>query len=259
MPSPALLDLLRRERCEGGWLVHSGFRALRSHVETPSELVRALAEVQRDAGVLFPTFTGRAEDGPECPPEFDVRCTVAYTGAVPEAARTIAGPRRRSLSASHSFVAFGAQAEDWLPDHVLCRRPSDPPSPLRRLAAAGGRILMLGCGLSALTLVHAAEEEAAVPYVFQPHPTRVWVTDAEGQRRDLGEQWLHSWDTPRDFWRLRPLLTSAGVLREFDLDGASVRVIDAKPALDVLIEALKADPWLPVPVGSAGGENAVPR
>lgn len=243
----ALADRLHQKFCEGGWLVHSGFRSVSGLVESPEALVRLLVDIQGESGVLFPTFTGRAEDGPDDPPVFDVRTTVGYTGAVPEAARRLAGPLRRSLSASHSFVAFGSQAEAWLPDQVRSRRPCDAHSPLRKLAAAGGRILLLGCGLDALTLVHAAEEEAEVPYVLQLKPTRVWVTDAAGERRDLGEQRLHSWETPRDFPSLSPLLREAGVLEETVIEGATLLSLEADRTLEVLTEAFRRDPWLPVP------------
>lgn len=61
-----------------------------------------------------------------------------------------------------SFVAVGAQAQ-WLTRGQPLQYPHGLESPLARLCAAGGNVVMLGDLLSNLTLLHHAEHLASIP------------------------------------------------------------------------------------------------
>lgn len=69
---------------------------------------------------------------------------------------------QRSAHPLASFVAVGAQAHWLTADHAL-DYPHGADSPLARLCAAGGKVVLLGAALSNLTLVHHAEHLANVP------------------------------------------------------------------------------------------------
>ena len=68
----------------------------------------------------------------------------------------------RSKHPLASFVAVGAQAQ-WLTACQPLHYPHGQESPLARLCAAGGKVLLLGASPSNLTLLHHAEHLANVP------------------------------------------------------------------------------------------------
>ncbi|MEU7155442.1 aminoglycoside 3-N-acetyltransferase [Streptomyces chrestomyceticus] len=101
-------------------------------------------------------------------------------GRLPEALRRWPGAVR-SRHPDASFAALGAAATALTADHPW-DDPHGPDSPLARLVAMGGRVLLLGAPLDALTLLHHAEALADAPgkrYVDYEQPIlvdgeRVW-------------------------------------------------------------------------------------
>lgn len=96
-------------------------------------------------------------------PPFDRRTSegVKENGALPERIRTWPGAER-SRQPEASIVALGARAAWITADH-----PWDEPygagSPLAKLVASEGKVLMLGAPLDTITLLHHAESTARVP------------------------------------------------------------------------------------------------
>ncbi|MFF9566896.1 aminoglycoside 3-N-acetyltransferase [Streptomyces sp. NPDC014685] len=82
-------------------------------------------------------------------------------GRLPEALRRRPGAVR-SRHPDASFAALGAAATELMADHPW-DDPHGPDSPLARLAAHGGRVLLLGAPLDTMTLLHHAEALAEAP------------------------------------------------------------------------------------------------
>lgn len=82
-------------------------------------------------------------------------------GRLPEALRRTPGAVR-SRHPDVSFAALGAAADELMADHPW-DDPHGPDSPLARLTAHGGRVLMLGAPLDTMTLLHHAEALAQAP------------------------------------------------------------------------------------------------
>ncbi|WP_030567752.1 aminoglycoside 3-N-acetyltransferase [Streptomyces aureocirculatus] len=82
-------------------------------------------------------------------------------GRLPEALRRQLGAVR-SRHPDASFAALGAQADALMAEHPW-DDPHGPDSPLARLTALGGRVLLLGAPLDSLTLLHHAEALADAP------------------------------------------------------------------------------------------------
>jgi aminoglycoside 3-N-acetyltransferase len=96
-------------------------------------------------------------------PPFDPSASRAArdNGVLAEFVRTWPGARR-SGSPGASVAAIGARA-DWITaDHPLDYGYGEG-SPLARLVAAGGKVLMVGAPLDAMTLLHHAEHLARIP------------------------------------------------------------------------------------------------
>jgi aminoglycoside 3-N-acetyltransferase len=89
---------------------------------------------------------------------------------------------RRSNHPEASMAAIGSNA-DWLVDPHSLRWGYGPESPLGRLVACGGHVLVLGSPLGAITLLHHAEHLADLPdkrierhrYPVLSNGKRVWV------------------------------------------------------------------------------------
>ena len=99
----------------------------------------------------MPTFTYDNET-------FGPTCRVA--GALTEVFRRRSEALR---SATYSVAAIGADAAEVLDGHA--RGATGVDSPLGRLAAAGGLVLLLGVGHTANTSVHVGEFAAGAPYL----------------------------------------------------------------------------------------------
>ncbi|MEV0147613.1 MULTISPECIES: aminoglycoside 3-N-acetyltransferase [unclassified Nonomuraea] len=82
-------------------------------------------------------------------------------GRLPEALRRRPGAVR-SRHPDASFAALGASAAALMADHPW-DHPHGPGSPLAKLVAARGRVLLLGAPLDTLTLLHHAEALADAP------------------------------------------------------------------------------------------------
>ncbi|MDN7452828.1 aminoglycoside 3-N-acetyltransferase [Burkholderia cenocepacia] len=96
-------------------------------------------------------------------PPFDPQRSRAIrdNGVLPEFLRTTPGALR-SGNPGASLVALGAKAEWFTADHPLDYGYGEG-TPLAKLVAAGGRVLMLGAPLDTLTLLHHAEHLADIP------------------------------------------------------------------------------------------------
>ncbi|PSK99951.1 aminoglycoside 3-N-acetyltransferase [Murinocardiopsis flavida] len=82
-------------------------------------------------------------------------------GRLPEALRRYPGAVR-SRHPDASFAALGAASAALMADHPW-DGPHGPGSPLARLVAMGGRVLLLGAPLESLTILHHAEALADAP------------------------------------------------------------------------------------------------
>ncbi len=82
-------------------------------------------------------------------------------GRLPEALRRWPGAVR-SRHPDVSFAALGAAAEPLMANHPW-QDPHGHDSPLARLVAMGGRVLLLGAPLDTLTILHHAEALAEAP------------------------------------------------------------------------------------------------
>jgi aminoglycoside 3-N-acetyltransferase len=151
-------------------LVHSSLRSVGTVERGAEGLVDALlAAVGPEGTVMVPTFTYDSA-------RFDPGATPGRTGAVAEALRRRAGAVR-SLHPFHSVAAFGPLGAELTRGHELLPGTGIG-SPLDRLAAADGMILLLGVGHDRSTTIHVGEFHAEAFYLDIPFdPT--WPTAAE--------------------------------------------------------------------------------
>lgn len=186
-------------------MLHASVRAVGWIVGGPDVVLDALLDVLGPAGTLM-MYAGWEEDiedfdhwSPErqaaylaeCPP-FDPATSRAHRkwSILTEYLRTRAGAYR-SANPGASVAAIGAQAQWLTEDHPL-QFGYGRASPLAKLCAADGKVLLLGAPLDAVTLLHYSEHVAAIP---NKRTLRYMVPLLEGRERVWVE--VEEYDTGR--------------------------------------------------------------
>jgi aminoglycoside 3-N-acetyltransferase len=222
-------------------LVHSSLSRI-GNVEGGAEaVIEALLDTVGPSGtVLFPTLTGRRQDGPLHPPVLDVLATPCWTGRIPETARQ-SGRGVRSLHPTHSVFAIGRSVPVYTTGHEKTKSPCDGRSPYFRLISNDGWILLLGATQESNTTLHCLEELAQVPYHLQDEPADGVVIDPIGEKHIVRNR-FHVWRWKRDFERIDEPLRAEGVLIEGKVGNADCRLMRAGDLSEVILARLRQDP-----------------
>lgn len=158
-------------------LVHSSFKSMGHIAGGIATLVDAFREVLGESGTLIvPTLTYSYVSVEN--PVFDYVNTPSCVGAISEYVRKLPDAIR-SVHPTHSCAAIGGRAKEFTCDHYLDNTPVGIHSPFYKLQKAGGKILMLGCGIGCNTSMHGVEEAFRTFYVLPevPQPYTVILPD----------------------------------------------------------------------------------
>ena len=136
-------------------IVHSSLASLGKVKGGPEAVIDALkAAVGRSGLLMMPSFNhGDAVRNP--PYYFDMKKTPSKNGLIADAFWRLPGVKR-SVDPSHSFAAWGKNAEQYLAGHRLTSTMG-PGSPLELLERAVGKVLLLGTGYDPNTFRHVVE------------------------------------------------------------------------------------------------------
>jgi aminoglycoside 3-N-acetyltransferase len=157
-------------------MVHAAMRQVGRILGGPDALIGAVLDATAPSGtiVVYTDWDASYEDlldergrvpdewRAHVPP-YDPRASRAIrdNGVIAEFVRTWPGAIR-SASPGPSVAAVGARAEWLAADHPIDYGYGER-SPLAKLVAAGGRVLMAGAPLETMTLLHHAEHLARIP------------------------------------------------------------------------------------------------
>jgi len=224
-------------------LVHASMRAVGYVAGGTQAVVLALRDALGPAGTLVvPTHTPDNSDpaewqNPPVPPGwwavirehapgFDPAVTPSrWMGAIAEQVRTWPGARR-SDHPHVSFAALGRCADEVVRDHPRSGMLG-PDSPLGRVYALDGDVLLLGVGHDSNTSLHLAEYRQPAPPAAR-HGAAV-------RRADGGREWVW-WDDldlhEEDFDRLGADFEVTGAVRTGRVGGAHSRLMRQRDAVD---------------------------
>lgn len=242
----AVADLVSNLRkagvCEGdSLLVHCSLSKIGFVEHGASGVVQALLQAVGIQGtLLMPSFPaqGRNKDYLLQNPVFDIRTTPSAMGAVSEYFRTYTGVLR-SFHPTDPVCALGPLAAYYTEGHFGQLTPYTESSPFGRLAARGGKILMLGTTLNgACTSLHTLEDAVVFPYpVYDDQIFEVEMRDANGARFTMRTR-VHNpvYSAKRNCDALKPGFIKAGILKDCLIGKAPSMLIDARGLLEVMIE-----------------------
>lgn len=226
----------------GTLLVHSSFKALRPVEGGPLGVIRALrGAIGREGTLVMPTMTdGASRFDPRVTPSVGMGVTAELFWRKPGVLR--------SLHPGASFAAAGPHAA------VICEEqplspPHGPDSPVGRVYALAGQVLLLGVTHSENTTLHLAEAIAQVPYSVS-HPCVVEV-DGELQTLEI-EETDHCCAGFRqaDAW-----LRASSAQREGRVGHAAARLSDARAIVATALPRLQRDPLIFLCPAAAGCEE----
>ena len=235
------LELQNRPVC-----LHSSLRSF-GFVEGGAETV-IQSFLDEGCTVLVPTFTDKEVASPadQSPPQngYDyTRSTTHHThsktpyspdsndvagdmGAVPKALVRLPG-RVRGDHPLDSLSAVGPLAHKLVGGQTSL----DPYAPFRRLAELGGYVVLLGVGLTRMTLLHGAEQRAG------RNLFRRWVSDKNGETVSVLVG-----GCSEGFEALAPVL--AGLEHTHTVGASRWRVFPARETSEYAAAAIRAQPEL---------------
>lgn len=161
---------------------------------------------------------------------FDVRTAPVAVGAVNEYFALMDGAKR-SLHPTHSVVAIGPRADEYVSAHHLDETPFGQNSPYRKLIENNGKIVMFGATMDNITELHAVEDMVGPLYPVKIYTETydVKVVDYDGRELTVKTPLhLQSASIRRNPWKLREGLLECGAMSARKLGEGEVLVIDMR-------------------------------
>ena len=213
----------------GTLLVHTSFSRTGPVEGGPTGLIEALRGALGPGGTLVMPSMTDDDDEP-----FDPAATPAIgMGIVADTFWRMAGVERSN--SPHAFAAAGPTAREILAPHPV-DLPHGPDSPVGRVHALAGQILLLGVGHHSNTTVHLAEFLAGVRY-RRPKSARVELED--GPALVYYDEIDHCCER---FALVDGWLEATGVQRRGPVGNGEARVAFASDVIDVCLGKLRENP-----------------
>lgn len=157
--------------------VHASLRSVCPIEDGADGLIDALRYYLDKGLLLIPTHTW--DEVSRSNPFYDVRTSVPCTGTL----SVVAFKRKdgiRSLHPTHSVVAFGQGAAEYIKGEENCASPAPVGSCLSRLYEENGKVLLIGVGHERNTYLHSVDERLGIPDRLNPNPFEITIRDYDG-------------------------------------------------------------------------------
>lgn len=226
--------------------VHTSLKAIGNIDDTEKSgaevLIDSLCECVLEGLLIVPshTFVNLRETG-----AFDIRNTVPCIGTLPRVAVELANRAYdngddtciRSMQASHSVVAFGKSAREFVKadDGTVTRTPPD--GCYGSLCRLGGKILLIGVGLSSNTFIHMIDEYLE-PKVYDT--TEIILTDYNGKSRKHVRN-ITKGPAAASFVRYEEALEKSGAITYGTIGDAKTMLLDAQICFDTVMSIRKKE------------------
>jgi aminoglycoside N3'-acetyltransferase len=224
--------------------VHSSFDACKGFRGKPSDILNMFQGLVGEKGIIMmPTmaFTGTAVEYALQNPSVDIRRVQSRMGLITELFRRMPGVAR-SPHPTHPIAVWGDDAQALVAGHHLAQTPCGSPSPLQKMLARNGKIVLLGTGFDVLTFYHTIEEILENSLPVNPFTDRFFalqVKDEQGQTWDCHTRLYEpSVSTRRRLGRIMEELRRMGVLGERRVGRLNIQVFFCQDVLKAVQQLL---------------------
>ena len=187
-------------------------------------------------------YRGRFKDYLEKGVEFDVRTAPIAMGGINEYIGSLS-EAHRSIHPTHSIVAVGKGAEEYVGNHHLDKTPFGPNSPYYKIIKNRGKAVMFGASLDNFTCVHVIEDMLGDLHpvkVYAPKRYKVKCVDSMGNELSV-ETPSHDAlkGTIRQMMPLKPKLLKRGIMKTWPIGDSDIEVIDLYEFAIFYLEEIK--------------------
>tara|TARA_Y100000310_G_scaffold94862_1_gene92647 strand:+ start:13619 stop:14497 length:879 start_codon:yes stop_codon:yes gene_type:complete len=161
-------------------IVHSSLSRIGYVKGGADALIDSFLEIIGDRGLLImPAFCAPEFDNNRKIYLFDSVKTQVNTGKVPEVFRK-RDETYRSLSSTHSLVAKGEKAEEFVKDHENCDTPYSMKGPFGKLYDWDVKIFFIGTDQRSNPSLHIIEDKCKFPFEIYDKPFKVAIKNSKG-------------------------------------------------------------------------------
>ena len=225
-------------------LVHSSMKAFGYYESGVEGLIDDLTEYLSDGLLLIPTHTWATVNKKN--PVFDICSSPACTGLLPRTAVKLAaeGKGLRSFHPTHSIVAFGKKAAEFISGEETISSPTPKNGCYGKLIERNAAILLVGVTNNNNTFFHCLEEIAGVPCRLSRKAVHFVDCDAK-----TGLSFPHPMktigcpydkDVSKHFSELDGILNEAGAQKTCLIGNAPTVLVRAGEASEVLLPVMRS-------------------
>lgn len=159
-------------------LIHTSLKAIGELDGGADMLIDAFCEYLHHGLFLIPTHTWDEVGSDK--PFYDVNTSMPCIGALP----CVAVKRKdgvRSLHPTHSLVAFGTRAEEYIKGEETAASPAPVGGCWSRLYDEHAKILLIGVGHDRNTYLHAVDEMLHIPNRLNDKTLPITIKDDKGK------------------------------------------------------------------------------
>ena len=223
----------------GTLLVHLSYKAIGEVEGGGDTVLDALTAYMRPGLLVLPSHTWQNVNAEN--PVMDVLYTPSCVGYLTELFRGRPDVCR-SLHPTHSLVARGGDAREFLLGEAYIDTPCGEGGAYYKLWERDAQILLLGVNFTCNTFIHGIEEwDGAVGSVSQ-EKTDLYVINEEGYRLHTPQYRHCSRLGSQTFSKLEPAATEKGILTLGRFGDATARLMRARPLRGMVAAILEEDP-----------------
>ncbi|MBQ7039028.1 MAG: AAC(3) family N-acetyltransferase [Clostridia bacterium] len=212
-------------------LIHTSMRSTGGVENGCDGLIDAFCEYLKEGLFIVPSHTWASVNKDN--PSFDVRTSIPCIGALPCVA--INRPDGvRSLHPTHSVVAFGKRAKEYISGEEKLHTPAPENGVWGRLYEENAKILLIGVGHNRNTYLHVVDEILDIKGRLEDEPFEAVITDYDGMVYKT-EMFKHKGTYSEFFPNFKPALEQTGAVKYAKLGDALVYCCDAKKCRDTVL------------------------
>ena len=226
-------------------MVHSSWLSLNGFKGRPVLMVNALKRLIGETGLLImPSLSYQNESTADYLRRrkvMNVKRTPSMMGLLSEVFRRGSGVRR-SLSPTHSLVAWGNESKSFVAGHEACQVPFGKNSPFDKLLKMNGKILTIDAPFSTITFTHFLEDRIASHLNFPLYEESSFfgkLIDYDGEEHEIEVKVLsRQANNLRREQRLINELNKQGVIKRRKVGNTQLMLIDCKAMSDCVDEMI---------------------